>query len=43
MPIDLDKALGAELPDPVGMSRLALDHGIAGPLGRAAAALYPAG
>lgn len=39
---DVDLRIGDELPDPAGMSRLALDHGIAGPLGRAAAALYPA-
>lgn len=39
----VDLALGSDLPDPVGMSRLALDHGVAGPLGRAAGALYPAG
>ncbi len=38
---DVDLTIGPELPDPAGMSRLALDHGIAGPLGRAAAALYP--
>lgn len=37
----VDLTIGDELPDPAGMSRLALDHAIAGPLGRAAAALYP--
>ncbi|GAA3614952.1 5'-3' exonuclease [Marihabitans asiaticum] len=40
---EVDLRIPQELPDPAQMSRLAVEHGLTGPLGRAAAALYPEG
>lgn len=40
---DVDLTIGTEVVDPAAMSRLAVDHGLTGPIGRAAAALYPIG
>ncbi|GAB3117060.1 5'-3' exonuclease [Janibacter alkaliphilus] len=38
---DADVTIPAELPDPAGMSRIAVEHNVSGSLGRVASALYP--